>query len=166
MFDPIKFIRRIAKIVLIPVGLSLLLGAGWSTWSTKTWIDRTVEGQGKVIEMVRIRSDDGGYMYAPLVRFETSDGRSIEFESRVRSNPPGYRTGQTVAVLYDPDEPESAAIRGVLQLWLTSIILGFVGSMFLLIGTGMIVICGRVAKFLTESAVKVHVAGNPPPLPQ
>src|SRR4051794_41757070 len=129
MFDPVKFIRSIAKFVLIPVGLSLLLGAAWSTWSTKTWIDHTIEGQGKVIEMVRIRDrDDGGYMFAPLVRFQTGDGRSIEFQSSLRSNPPGYRTGQTVTVLYDPDAPESAAIRGLFSLWLVTMVLGFMGS--------------------------------------
>lgn len=167
MFDPVKFIRRIAKFVLIPVGLSLLLGAAWSVSSTKAWIAQATEVQGKVIEMVRIRDrDDGGYMYAPVVRFETAEGSTVEFQSTLRSNPPGYRTGQTVSVLYDPEDPQSASIHGVLSLWLSSIVLGFIGSMFLAMGTGMIVICGRVAKFFAESAVKVHFVGSPPPLPR
>jgi Protein of unknown function (DUF3592) len=167
MFDPLKFLRRIGKFVLIPIGLSLLIGAGWSVSSTKAWIARTTEAEGKVIEMVRIRDrDDGGYMYAPLVRFQTTDGSTLEFESSLRSNPPGYRTGQTVSVLYDPDEPQSAAIRGVFSLWLTSMILGFVGFMFTAIGAGMVAICSNVAKFLAGSAVTAGIAGSPPPLPQ
>jgi hypothetical protein len=167
MFDPLKFLRRLGKFFLIPIGLSLLLGAAWSAWSTQTWIDRTDEVQGKVIEMVRIRDrDDGGYMYAPLVRFETIDGRTVEFQSSLRSNPPGYRTGQTVSVLYDPDDPQSAAIRGLVSLWLTSIVLGFIGSAFLAVGTGMIAICSRVAKFFVRSDVAVGLVGSPPPLPR
>jgi len=167
MFDPLKFLRRIGKFVLIPIGLSLLLGAGWSAWSMQTWIDRTDEVEGKVIEMVRIRDrDDGGYMYAPLVRFETTDGNTVEFQSSLRSNPPAYRTGQTVSVLYDPEDPQSAAIRGVFSLWLTSMILGFVGFMFTAIGAGMVAICSNVAKFLARSAVTAGIAGSPPPLPQ
>lgn len=166
MFDPLKFLRRLGKFFLIPIGFSLLLGAAWSMWSTQTWIDRTDEVEGKVIEMVRIRDrDDGGYMYAPLVRFEAIDGRTVEFQSSLRSNPPGYRTGQTVSVLYDPDAPQSAAIRGLFSLWLTSIVLGFIGSAFLAVGTGMIVICSRVAKFFARSDVAVGLVGNPPPLP-
>jgi hypothetical protein len=167
MLDPVKFIRRVAKCVLIPVGMSLLLGAAWSVSSTKAWIAKATEVNGKVIEMVRIRDrEDGGYMYSPLVRFETTDGSTIEFQSTLRTNPPAYRTGQTVSVLYDPEDPQSASIRGALSLWLSTIVLGFIGSMFLAMGTGMIFLCGRVAKFLAESATKVHLAGNPPPLPR
>lgn len=167
MFDPLKFLRRIGKFVLIPIGLSLLLGAAWSVSSTKAWIAHATEVEGKVIEMVRIRDrDDGGYMFAPLVRFETTDGNTVEFQSSFRSNPPAYRTGQIVSVLYDPEDPQSAAIRGVFSLWLTSMILGFIGFMFTAIGAGMVAICGNVAKFLARSAVTAGIAGNPPPLPQ
>lgn len=167
MFDPLKFLRRIGKFVLIPIGLSLLLGAAWSVSSTKAWIAHATEVQGKVIEMVRIRDrDDGGYLYAPLVRFETTDGNTVEFQSSLRSNPPAYRTGQTVSILYDPEDPQSAAIRGVLSLWLTSMILGIVGFMFTAIGAGMIALCSNVAKFLARSAVKAGIAGSPRPLPQ
>ena len=167
MFDPLKFLSRLGKFFLIPIGLSLLLGAAWSVWSTQKWIDRTDEVEGKVVEMVRIRDrDDGGYMYAPFVRFQTIEGRTVEFQSTLSSNPPGYRTGQTVSVLYDPDDPQSAAIRGVFSLWLTSIVLGFIGSAFLAVGTGMIVICRRVAKFFVRSDVAVGLVGSPPPLPR
>jgi hypothetical protein len=162
MFDPLKFLRRIGKFVLIPIGLSLLLGAAWSVSSTKAWIAHATEVEGKVIEMVRIRDrDDGGYMFAPLVRFETTDGNTVEFQSSFRSNPPAHRTGQTVSVLYDPDDPQSAAIRGVISLWLNSIVLGFIGSMFLAIGTGMIVICSRVAKFFAQPDMAAGPAGGP-----
>jgi len=105
-------------------------------------------------------------MFAPLVRFETTDGNTVEFQSTFRSNPPAYRTGQTVSVLYDPEDPQSASIRGMLALWLSTIVLGFIGSMFLAMGTGMIVLCSKVAKFFADSAVTVHLAGNPPPLPR
>ena len=166
MFDPLKFLTRIGKFFLIPIGISLLLCTVWSGWSTQTWIDRTDEVEGTVIEMVRIRDrDDGGYMYAPLVRFETIDGRTVEFQSTLRSNPPGYSTGQTVSVLYDPDDPQSAAIRGVFSLWLTSIVLGFIGSVFLVVGTAMIAICSRVRKFFARSGVAVGLVASPPPLP-
>jgi hypothetical protein len=117
--------------------------------------------------MVRIRDrDDGGYMFAPLVRFQTGDGRSIEFQSSLRSNPPGYRTGQTVTVLYDPDAPESAAIRGLFSLWLVTMVLGFMGSIFTAIGTAMVFVSSRVTKFSVRYNVTVDLAGSPPPLPR
>lgn len=167
MFNPATFLRRLGKFVLIPIGVSLVIGAGWSAWSTQTWIDRSDEAEGKVIEMVRIRDrDDGGYMFAPLVRFQTGDGRSIEFQSSLRSNPPGYRTGQTVSVLYDPDAPESAAIRGLFSLWLVSMVLGFMGSIFTAIGAAMVFVSSRVTKFFVRYDVTVDLTRSPPPLPQ
>jgi Protein of unknown function (DUF3592) len=152
MIDPAKFLSRLGKFALIPIGVLLLLGAAWTISSTRTWVAHAVEVQGKVIEMVRIRDrDDGGYMFAPLVRFQTTDGRNIEFESSLRSNPPGYRTGQTVSVLYDPVEPQSAAIRGVFSLWLIPMVLGFMGSIFTAVGIAMVVLSGRAARFFDQT---------------
>ena len=148
MIDPAKFLSRLGKFALIPIGVLFLLGAAWTTSSTRTWVAHAVEVQGKVIEMVRIRNrDDAGYMFAPLVRFQTTDGRNIEFESSLSSNPPLYHTGQTVSVLYDPGEPQSAAIRGVFSLWLIPMVLGFIGSIFTAVGIAMVAMSGRAAQF-------------------
>ncbi|MEH2587088.1 DUF3592 domain-containing protein [Bradyrhizobium sp. AZCC 1721] len=162
MEDPAVFLSRIAKFVLIPVGLLLLLGAGFSVWSTKTWIARAIETSGSVIEMVRLRdSEDKGYLFAPVVRFQTRDGRTIEFQSGLRSNPPAYRTGQTVSVLYDPDVPESAAIRGVFSLWLMPIIVAFIGAVFLIVATAMIVLIKRVSRAFDAPLHVIDVASPP-----
>ena len=153
MFDPTVFLRRLGKFAFIPIGLMLVLGASWTVWSTKTWVAHAIEVPGKVIEMVRVRDrEDSGYMFAPVVRFQTIEGSTVEFESGFRSNPPAYRTGQTVSVLYDPEEPHSAAIRGFFSLWLMSIILGFIGTIFLTVGTAMVVVSAWAAKFFEQPA--------------
>jgi hypothetical protein len=162
MEDPTIFLSRLARFALIPVGLLLLLGAGFSVWSTRTWIARAIETPGSVIEMVRLRDgEDKGYLFAPVVRFQTMDGRTIEFQSGLRTNPPAYRTGQTVSVLYDPDVPESAAIRGVFSLWLIPIILAFIGSIFLMVATAMIMLIRRVARALDQPPHLTDVVGSP-----
>ncbi len=152
MEHPTIFISRLGKFALIPIGLLLLLATAWSVWSTKTWLARTVEVEGVVIELVRMRdSDDKGYLFSPVVRFERADGRSHEFQSGLRTNPPAYYAGQTVTVVYDPRAPESAVIRGVLSLWLTSIILGFIATIFVAVGTAMIAMSNYVARALDPS---------------
>jgi hypothetical protein len=137
MINPTVFLSRLGKFAFMPLGLLLLLGAAWTVSSTRIWIAHAIEVPGSVIEMVRMRdSDNTGYLFAPVVRFKTLQGNTVDFESGLRSNPPAYRTGQSVSVLYDPDEPRSAAIRGFFSLWLMPIILGFIGSIFLIVGTG------------------------------
>lgn len=164
MEHPTIFLSRLGKFALIPIGLLLLVGAAWSVWSTKAWIARAVEVQGSVIEMVRVRdSEDKGYLFTPIVRFQTADGRTVEFQSGLRTNPPAYRTGQTVSVLYDPDVPESTAIRGVLSLWFMPIILSFIGSIFLAVGAAMIVLSNKVSRAFNEPSRLTDVVGRPGP---
>lgn len=165
MDDPTIFLSRLGKFAMIPIGLLLLLAAAWSVWSTKTWLARTLETEGVVLEMVRVRdSDDKGYLFFPIVRFETADGRTHEFESSLRTNPPAYRPGEAVRVVYDPAVPGAATIRGVLSLWLMPIILGFIGTIFVAIGTFMIAMCRWVSRVLggpssTEAAPRLAPQG-------
>jgi hypothetical protein len=162
MQDPTVFLSRLARFALIPIGLLLLLGAAFSVWTTKAWLARTVEVQGTVIEMLRVRdSEDKGYLFTPIVRFESLDGRTVEFQSGLRTNPPAYRAGQEVPVVYDPSVPESAAIRGVLSLWLMPIILAFIGSIFLAIAAAMIVLINRVSRNLDQGSHLANAVGPP-----
>ena len=45
----------------------------------------------------------------PSVRFQTADGRTIEFQSKIGSNAPP-RVGDEVTVHYDPERPEDARL--------------------------------------------------------
>jgi hypothetical protein len=165
MINPTVFLSRLGKFFLMPIGALLLLGAAWNVSSTRTWIARAIEVPGSVIEMARVRdSDNTGYMFAPVVRFNTVEGNSVEFQSGFRSNPPAYRTGQTVSVLYDPAEPRSAAIRGFLTLWFMPMILGFIGSVFLMVGTAMVVLSGWAGK-LFETGVSWSKPATRSPMP-
>lgn len=48
-------------------------------------------------------------LFYPSVRFQTVDGRTIEFRSKLGSNTPP-RVGDEVTVIYDPTRPEEAKI--------------------------------------------------------
>ena len=89
-------------------------------------------------EVVRLKgesssSDHGGYSYYPIVRFRTEKSTRIEFKDSVGSNPPSYRVGDKVTVLYLADNPSQEAIidRGVFWNWAIPAIL-FVGAVLLL----------------------------------
>ena len=147
MEGPTTFLNRLGKFVLIPIGLLLFVAAAWSVWSTKSWLGRTLEVEGVVVEMVRMRdSDDKGYVFSPIVRFETADGGTHQFQSGLRTYPPAYRTGEVVSVVYDPAVPDAAKIRSPLSLWLLPIILSFIGTIFCAIGIFIIVMCSWASR--------------------
>ena len=115
----------------------MLVGAGYNFVDTRAWLERAVEAPGSVIEMVRIRDNEtGSFTFAPLVRFQTAEGRTVEFQSTLRTNPPSYSTGDAVTVLYDPAQPSAATISGFLPVWFSTIILTIIGTVFAAFGIG------------------------------
>ena len=93
------------------------------------------QARGEVISLTT-RCDDEGCSYAPVVRFELQNGKTITFESAYSSNPPSYDVGEQITVLYPQESPEKAEIKGggkVLRITFTII--------------GGIIISGGVAIF-------------------
>jgi len=67
--------------------------------------------QGQVVGLSE-SCDDDGCTYAPVVSFETRDGSTIYYRSNYFSGPPAYEVGERVTVIFDPENPEKAAIKG------------------------------------------------------
>ncbi len=138
---------RLFASIFLSIGLLLLAGAGYLFFDNRAWLARSVEAQGEVIELVAARDGDGGnVLFAPKVRFQTADGKSVEFQSSLRTNPPAYAVGQRVKVLYDPDNPGSASLAGFFSLWFATMVLGFIGTVFTAVGVTAAVILRRMAR--------------------
>jgi hypothetical protein len=53
--------------------------------------------------------DHPSLLFYPSVRFQTADGRTVEFQNKIGTNvPPGV--GDEVTVIYDPARPEEAKV--------------------------------------------------------
>ena len=85
----------------------------------------------------RSYAGSGGVAY-PSVRYQTADGRTVEFQNKLGTNAPP-RVGDEVTVFYDPARPEDARvalgdtfkINGKLLLVVGAIFLAAVALMFL-----------------------------------
>jgi hypothetical protein len=133
---------RIVRYLFGLVGAGLLIGALLLVQNTRSFLADAVSAQGVVLELVgRSSSDSSGtsYTYAPMVQFETTEGRAVTFVSSTSSNPPSYRVGETVEVLYPADEPERARLHGWFSLWGAAAILGGMGTVFSTISVGLTV---------------------------
>jgi len=98
-----------------------------------------VSASGTVIDLIRkrsIRTNSQGtdtIIYSPVVQFIDLHGKTQMLYSRSGSNPPVYRRGEIVTVLYDPDNPEFAVIDDW-QSDISKIIPAVIGLIFSLIG--------------------------------
>ncbi|MCS7031333.1 MAG: DUF3592 domain-containing protein [Gloeomargarita sp. SKYG116] len=122
-------------------GLFVVMGLGFA-YHTRNFIAtaQTATGQVIALEYRRSRGSDGtvSHLYYPVVEFALPDGEKIRFEGQVGSSSPRFRVGESVEILYDPRRPQVARINRFWDLWLLPIVFSGIGSVFFLIGVGLL----------------------------
>lgn len=114
---------------LLIIGLGLIASSLISFLNAWRFLRRSVITSGWVTNMVR----SGKGLLAPQVKFTTAEDETITFTHPVSSRPPAYRTGQTVTVRYQPSRPHEARLNTFTGVWLTPLVLLFMGVAFTLI---------------------------------
>lgn len=127
------------KYVFTTVGFAMLAGAFLLYHNTRTFLEDATRTEGSVVELIESRSSDST-TYRPVVDFTTSAGDTIRFASSSGSNPPSYSVGEKVAVFYLADAPQQAHVDGYFSLWGAATIVGGLGSVFFLIGAGLMLV--------------------------
>lgn len=147
----------IVKYVFALIGIGMLVGAFFLYESTSTFLDGATRADGTVVDLVRSRSSDST-TYKPVVHFTTQTGEMVEFISSTGSNPPSYSKGEKVEVLYLPAKPQNAKINSFFSLWGGAVIVGGLGSVFFLIGAGIILVTilkGRRDEYLKRHGMRI-----------
>jgi hypothetical protein len=144
-------VLKIVRWVFTIVGIGLLLGSLFVYQNTRSFLAQAVEANGTVIGLEHSRSSStsssgSSSTYRPVVEFTTAAGKRIEFTSSVGSNPPSYREGEPVTVLYLAAEPYRAKIKSFFSLWFGLIILLGLGLPFTGVGVGMGLVQSRSRK--------------------
>ncbi|HYF03214.1 MAG TPA: DUF3592 domain-containing protein [Patescibacteria group bacterium] len=125
---------RLAGLILLGVGIIFGGFATWMILDAKKYSDNGIAAIGIVVENIISTAQKGGRTYTPLVRFKTKNNETIEFENWVSSNPPAFKVGEKVDVLYIGNDPHDAIIAD--GLWLLPGIFG--GVTVLLLGIASI----------------------------
>jgi Protein of unknown function (DUF3592) len=92
--------------------------------------------QGEVVRLKAESSSGGHYSYYPIVRVHLSNNSYFEFKDSVGSNPPGYRRGDQVTVLYLAGDPQRSAMidRGIYWNWAIPVaVFAFAGTLVLIL---------------------------------
>lgn len=109
------------------VTFSILLIAFLLRARIKRFVNRAAQTDGVVIALKQVSSQRRG-TYAPVVRFITAGGESVEFTEMISSYPPKFKEKDPILVLYDPKEPRKArGVEKVSDLYFAVRILWMVG---------------------------------------
>jgi hypothetical protein len=77
------------------------------------------------------------------VSFQTAQGQAVTFVTSWGTSPPAYRRGDQVIVLYDAATPDKAEIEGFLSLWLGTLILAGLATVFGLLSATLMIVAKR-----------------------
>ncbi|UFH57535.1 DUF3592 domain-containing protein [Spirosoma sp. KNUC1025] len=127
------------------IGINMLLGSFFSYRKTSKWLAKSVRVTGEVIDHAGKESvdsfnrDEPHYdtVYYPVVRYRTQTGQTVTFTSSVGSSQPSHSIGQSVGVVYLPNELEKAEIDEFMSLWLVPVILMGIGFPMLVASLGI-----------------------------
>jgi hypothetical protein len=109
--------------LLFAIGLFLFV-------RTRIFLGKAQEVKGTVIRMVYSHSSEGGGGYSPVYQFRTIGGEVIEKQDHLSTNPPMFKEGQQIDVLYDPANPQGARIKKWMSLYFASVLLTGMGLIF------------------------------------
>jgi hypothetical protein len=123
----------LAGSVFLMIGKKLRMNK-W-TKTTGTVIDVQVS-QGMRQPMGTTRNT----LFRPKVRFQTADGRVIDYEPRTSNSWSNYSAGQKVEVYYDPQKPEKAIFGTSSGQWFGLIVFALVGIFLVLLGAVFVLI--------------------------
>ena len=114
---------------------ALLLIVGIILWTnTRMFVARAQQVKGTV-DHLKYRHGSDGQESAPVFKFKTLKGETIEFGSYIYSDPPEFMAGQVVDILYDPQNPQQARVNKGSNLYFLPLLLAGLGLLFL--GTGV-----------------------------
>ena len=141
------------------IGIGLVVTAIRMSMNETAFLAQAKVTQGTVTALVPSGSHNDSF--APGVTFVTPTGETIKFVSPSSSNPPSFHIGEKVDVLYVPSSPQQAQIKSFFSMWGGELIMGGLGTVFALVGVGMLLRTARNAKkvaWLKQYGVPVEAA--------
>ena len=145
----IRLFLKVAGWIITGVAILDLTGAYFLYRHAEHYVQTASRAQGTVTKMVEQHGQESGTTFAPVFQFTDPQGKVHEVQSSIGSSPPDYKVGETVTVLYPPENPEAAVINGFIQVWLWPALLAGFGAVLLALALGMFVVAyilGRVEK--------------------
>ena len=111
------------------IGGVMLISAGRRFTRQRAFVRNSAVTSGTIVALTENREPEE-ISYFPTVKFKTPAGREITFTSEMGSSVDAGRVGDAVAVRYQVDQPQVAAIDSFMSLWGLTLVLGVLGVVF------------------------------------
>lgn len=127
--------------LFVLIGIAVLISGAVAAVKQSRKAARGVAATGTVVDLVkRVFSAGSSGVYCPVVDFTTAAGQLIRFESQFGTMPATHRVGQSIAVRYDPANPQKAEVDSATANWFVPGCTIAMGLLFLVMGLIFVVI--------------------------
>lgn len=117
-------------------GLGALVCSGVTAVDSLRIVEGGITAQGEVVSLKRERgSGRRGSPYHPVFRFTAQDGQVYQVKHNQGSNPPAWKKGEKVELIYLPDNPEKAVPNTFWGKYAVPFILAILGAGFTVLGS-------------------------------
>lgn len=124
------------------IGTGMLVLSFYFYQQSVTFLETAARTEGRVTEYVRNSKSSNSRnnsSYYPIVQFQAPSGETIEFRSNTGSSSKPYGIGESVPVLFDPQNPHEARIEGWFSLWGGAAICAGLGAVFTFVGMTLLI---------------------------
>jgi hypothetical protein len=123
------------------IGIAVLISGAVAAVKQVRKSGRGVATTGTVVDLVkRVFNAGSAGVYCPVVEFTAASGQPVRFESQFGTMPASHRVGQSIAIRYDPADPQKAEVDSATANWFVPGCTIAMGILFLLMGLVFVVI--------------------------
>jgi hypothetical protein len=148
------------NVMMLGGGLKVLLDG-------RRFLATAAQAHGVVVDLAEVREYDsdagaGGQVTRlyPVVEFVTAREQVVRYQPPMGSNPPDYRVGGPLRVLYDPANPQHVVLDTWDELWKEGVVILAVGLVLTVITMVMYLVLrsDRAARWLDRGSPGGHDA--------
>lgn len=121
------------SIAAIAQGALLAVVAIYLVTKTRAFLGQAIRTDARVVDaLARTPADHqqamGATTYRPVVEFTGEAGQNQRVEISLGMSHPSWSRGETISILYAPDNPENARLDTFIGVWFTCLVCTFLSA--------------------------------------
>ena len=126
---------RFLAIMFAGIGIVMLVIGAFLLIREKAFLSNDLSATATVTSLAADLDSSGNPVKCPVVNFTAANGQAVSYDaSDFCANPPRYQVGQTIQVLYDPQNPNNVQFSGFVGEFGVGMLFTFLGLLFFLFG--------------------------------
>jgi Protein of unknown function (DUF3592) len=126
---------RSLSILFAGIGIIMLAIGAFLLVREMAFLSNDLSATATVTSLASDLDSSGNPVKCPVVNFTAANGQAVYYDaSDFCANPPRYQVGQTIQVLYDPQNPKDVQFSGFVGEFGEGILFAFLGLLFFLFG--------------------------------